>query len=169
MIGIRALVFDAYGTLFDVRSVGVLCEEFWPGKGAQLTQLWRAKQLEYSWLRSLMRRYEGFEQVTTAALGYAAAALGLALTDESRRRLLRTYRELAIFDDVPEALRALKISRLRLAILSHGSPAILLPLVAHACLGGLIGTVLSVDPTKTYKPSPVVYRLAVERLHLPKR
>jgi 2-haloacid dehalogenase len=166
---IRALVFDAYGTLFDVHSVAALCEELWPGEGAQLTRLWRAKQLEYSWLRSLMRRYEGFEQITTAALGYACAALGLALEDEPRRRLLRAYRELAIFPEVHSALAALKTMRIRRAILSNGSPAMLRPAVAHAGLGGLIGTVLSVDPRRTYKPAPTVYRLAVERLRIPKR
>jgi 2-haloacid dehalogenase len=168
MKGLRALVFDAYGTLFDVHSVVDLCEQMWPGKGPQLSQLWRAKQLEYTWLLSLMRRYEDFAQVTASALGYACAALGLALDDGQRRRLLQAYRELATFPEVRGALAALKASKLRLAILSNGSPGMLRPLVAHAALGGLIGTVLSVDPKGTYKPSPMVYRLAVERLRVPK-
>src|SRR5262245_149104 len=165
----RALVFDAYGTLFDVHSVEALCEERWPGKGAQLTRLWRAKQLEYSWLRSLMQRYEDFAQVTAAALGYACAALGVALDDEARSRLLQAYRELAIFPEVRGALGALKASKIRLAILSNGAPAMLRAVVRHAGLGRLIGTVLSVDPRKIYKPAPTVYRLAVERLRVPKR
>ncbi|HUL92831.1 MAG TPA: haloacid dehalogenase type II [Burkholderiales bacterium] len=165
----RALVFDAYGTLFDVHSVVELCDELWPGKGLLLSQLWRAKQLEYSWLRSLMRRYQDFAQVTDAALGYACAALGLALDSGRRRRLIAAYRELATFPEVLDALAALKASKIRLAILSNGSPAMLRPLVAHAGLGGLIGTVLSVDPGKIYKPAPAVYRLAVTRLRVPKR
>src|ERR1700693_4950292 len=92
---LRALVFDAYGTLFDVHSVVALCEQSWPGKGAALSQLWRAKQLEYTWQRSLMRRYEDFSRVTEAALRYACAALGLQLDEERRRRLTDAYLALA--------------------------------------------------------------------------
>ena len=169
MNGLRALVFDAYGTLFDVHSVVELCDKLWPGNGQQLSQLWRSKQLEYSWLRSLMRRYEEFEEITTAALGYACAALDLALDDEQSRSLVRAYRQLAPFSEAGSTLTALKASKIRLAILSNGSPAMLRPLVTHAGFGGLIGTVLSVDARKTYKPSPSVYRLAVERLRVPKR
>jgi 2-haloacid dehalogenase len=165
----RALVFDAYGTLFDVHSVAELCDEIWPGKGLPLSQLWRAKQLEYSWLRSLMRRYEDFAKVTENALSYACAALGLALDDERRRRLIGAYRRLETFPEVRGALEALKAARIRLAILSNGSPAMLRPLVAHARLGGLIRTVLSVDARKIYKPAPAVYRLAVEKLGIPRR
>ncbi|HET7764029.1 MAG TPA: haloacid dehalogenase type II [Burkholderiales bacterium] len=168
MYGLRALVFDAYGTLFDVHSVAELCEEMWPGKGPHLSQLWRAKQLEYSWLRSLMRRYEDFAHVTTAALDYACAALGLALDDAKRLRLLQAYRELSTFPEVHHAIAALKASKIRLAILSNGSPGMLRPLVAHAGLASRIGIVISVDPRKTYKPSPAVYRIAVERLRVPK-
>jgi len=168
MRGLRALVFDAYGTLFDVHSVVRLCDELWPGKGVQLSQLWRAKQLEYTWLRSLMRRYQDFSQVTEDALAYACAALGLALDDARRARLLGAYRELATFPEVAGALATLKAAKIRLAILSNGSPAMLRPLVAHAGLGGVIGTVLSVDSRKIYKPAPTVYRLAVERLRTPK-
>jgi len=161
-------MFDAYGTLFDVHSVVQLCDELWPGKGAQLSQLWRAKQLEYTWLRSLMRRYLDFSRVTEDALAYACAALGLALDDARRARLLAAYRELATFPEVRGALATLKAAKIRLAILSNGSPAMLRPLVAHAGLGGVIGTVLSVDSRKIYKPAPAVYRLAVERLRTPK-
>jgi len=164
----RALVFDAYGTLFDVHSVVELCDELWPGNGLLLSQLWRAKQLEYSWLRSLMRRYQDFEQVTEAALGYACAALELPLDAGRRRRLMAAYRELATFPEVRDALAALKAAKIRLAILSNGSPAMLRPLVARSGLGGLIGTILSVDPRKIYKPAPAVYRLAAERLKAPK-
>lgn len=165
----RALVFDAYGTLFDVHSVVRLCDELWPGKGAALSQLWRAKQLEYSWLRSLMKRYEDFGRITDAALSYACASLGLPIDDERRRKLNAAYRELATFPEARATLAALKSSGIRLAILSNGSPAMLRPLAEHAGLRGLIGTVISVDPRRIYKPAPAVYRLAVERLRVPKR
>ena len=165
---LRALVFDAYGTLFDVHSVIALCEELWPGKGAALSALWRTKQLEYTWQRSLMRRYENFDRVTAAGLRYACAALGLPLDEERRRKLTQAYLELATFPEVRSALAELKAMKLRLAILSNGSPAMLRPLVANAGLRGLIGTVISVDSRKIYKPSPEVYRLAVGRLRLPK-
>ena len=168
MSPLRALVFDAYGTLFDVHSVVALCEQSWPGKGAALSQLWRAKQLEYTWQRSLMRRYEDFSRVTEAALRYACAALGLQLDEERRRRLTDAYLALATFPEVGEALAGLKAMKLRLAILSNGSPAMLRQVVAHAGLRGLIGTVISVDQRKIYKPAPAVYRLAMERLRVPK-
>jgi len=161
-------VFDAYGTLFDVHSVIALCEQLWPGKGAALSQLWRAKQLEYTWQRSLMRRYEDFARITEGSLRYACAALGLPVDEERRRSLTRAYLKLTIFPEVRDALAALRDSRLKLAILSNGSPAMLRPLVANAGLRGLIGIVISVDQRKIYKPAPAVYRLAVQRLRVPK-
>jgi 2-haloacid dehalogenase len=168
LLPLRALVFDAYGTLFDVHSVVALCEELWPGKGASLSLLWRTKQLEYTWQRSLMRRYEDFGKITVAGLRYACAALGLPLDEERCRRLTEAYLRLATFPEVRTALAELKAMKLRLAILSNGSPAMLRPLVANAGLRDLVGTVMSVDPRKVYKPSPGVYRLAVGRLRVPK-
>lgn len=168
MPSLRALVFDAYGTLFDVHSVVALCDELWPGKGAALSQLWRTKQLEYTWQRSLMRRYEDFGRVTEAGLSYACAAFGLALDDARRRRLMDAYLELATFPEVTRVLAELKTMKLGLAILSNGSPAMLRPVVSNAGLRSLIPTVISVDPRKIYKPAPAVYRLAVEKLRLPK-
>ena len=161
-------MFDAYGTLFDVHSVIALCEQLWPGKGTALSQLWRAKQLEYTWQRSLMRRYEDFARITEGSLRYACAALGLPVDEERRRSLMRAYLKLSIFPEVRDALAALRDSRLKLAILSNGSPAMLRPLVANAGLRGLIGIVISVDRRKIYKPAPAVYRLAVQRLRVPK-
>ena len=168
MSPLRALVFDAYGTLFDVHSVIALCEELWPGKGASLSRLWRRKQLEYTWQRSLMRRYEDFGGVTLAALRVACAALGLQLDDQRRRKLTEAYLRLAAFPEARAALVALKGMKLRLAILSNGSPAMLHPLVANAGLRDLVGAVISVDRCETYKPSPIVYRLATARLRLPR-
>jgi len=161
-----ALVFDAYGTLFDVHSVIRLCDDLWPGKGERLSQLWRTKQLEYTWQRSLMQRYQDFARVTEAGLRYACAALGLSLSDAQRWQLMDAYLHLATFPEVRETLATL--SRLQLAILSNGSPAMLDPLVANAGLGGVFKAVISVDELKHYKPAPAVYQLAADRLGLPK-
>ncbi|HTO51602.1 MAG TPA: haloacid dehalogenase type II [Burkholderiales bacterium] len=160
-----ALVFDAYGTLFDVHSVAALCDELWPGKGARVSQLWRAKQLEYTWLRSLMGRYEDFAHVTEAALRYACAALELPYDDAKRARLMRAYLHLATFPEVKNALGRLR--GIELAILSNGAPAMLQDLVTNAGLSGAIPHVLSVDEVHIYKPSPRVYQLAVDRLGVP--
>src|SRR6185312_2539054 len=117
----EAFVFDAYGTLYDVYSVAARCESCWPGKGAQLSQLWRAKQLEYTWQRSLMQRYAPFSQVTREALEYSCSALGLEL-DAS---LMEEYLRLAPFPEVKSALERLTMKK---AILSNGSPDLLDPL-----------------------------------------
>src|SRR3954468_17658063 len=142
---LRALVFDAYGTLFDVHSVAALCEELWPGKGEVITRTWRAKQLEYTWQRSLMRRYQDFKRVTEAGLRYACAAAGAALADEQLLRLMDAYLNLTPFPEVGEALAALKQKKLRLAILSNGSPAMLRPLVKNAGLREDLHALISVD------------------------
>jgi 2-haloacid dehalogenase len=158
----RALVFDAYGTLYDVHSVVSLCDELWPGKGTQLSQLWRAKQLEYTWLRSLMGRYEDFTTVTQASLRYACAALSLPYDDAKRALLMEAYLNLAPFPEVKDALARLR--GFRLAILSNGSPAMLRPLVARSGLDSAIPILLSADLLAVYKPTPQVYQLAVDRL-----
>jgi 2-haloacid dehalogenase len=163
---LNALVFDAYGTLFDVHSVVRLCDEFWPGQGPALSQLWRTKQLEYTWQRSLMRRYKGFADVTVDALRYACAALGLSLSESQVTRLQEAYLSLTTFPEVKGALG--KLSHLQLAILSNGTPSMLDPVVANAGLGGVFSAVISVDPLNIYKPTPEVYQLAVKKLGVPK-
>lgn len=162
-----ALVFDAYGTLFDVHAVAQRCEKYWPGKGAQLSQLWRAKQLEYSWLRSLMGRYQPFSALTRDALGYACEALALALDEARTKALLRDYLELAPFPDVAEALAGLRGDGRRLAILTNGSPDMIGPLVKNRGLEASFDAVLSADSVKTFKPAPRVYQLAVDALRVP--
>jgi 2-haloacid dehalogenase len=161
-----ALVFDAYGTLFDVHSVTALADELWPGRGAELSQRWRAKQLEYTWLRSLMQTYVDFGRVTEDALRYACEALGLPFTEAHHRRLMDAYLRLAPFPEVRDALA--RLGGRTLAILSNGSPAMLGPLVAHAGLAGAIPHVLSVHEAGVFKPDPRVYQLAVDRLGLPR-
>jgi len=162
---VKALVFDAYGTLFDVHSVIKLCDELWPGKGSALSQLWRTKQLEYTWQRSLMQRYEDFTHVTDAALRYGCKALGLALDDSARTRLMDAYLRLDTYPEVPETLK--RLDGRKLAILSNGSPAMLEPVVAHAGLAKLLDAVISVDSIRIFKPDPRVYKLAVDRLEVP--
>ena len=159
---VKALVFDAYGTLFDVHSVIALAEELFPGQGAALSQLWRQKQLEYTWLRSLMRRYEDFERVTEAALKVAAGTLKLDCPPTRANRLMVAYLHLALYPEVRAALDAL--SKLPLAILSNGSPHMLNAVVKNAGLDGVFAQVISVDQVKIFKPSPKVYQLAPDKL-----
>lgn len=155
----EAFVFDAYGTLYDVHSVAARCESYWPRKGASVSQLWRAKQLEYTWQRSLMRRYEPFSSVTRAALSYACAALRLELEGAQVDALMEEYTRLALY---PEARAALSRLSGKKAILSNGSPDMLLPLVENSALP--FDAVMSVDEVKVFKPAPEVYELAVRRL-----
>ena len=157
-----ALVFDAYGTLFDVHSVMRRCEACWPGKGAALSAAWRAKQLEYTWQRSLMRAYRPFSEVTRDALEHSCDALGLPLSPGQKEELMREYQHLAKFADVPGTLAKLQGKK---AILSNGSPDMLDPLVKNS--GLRFDAVLSVDAVKIFKPAPEVYALAVAQLDVP--
>ena len=157
---LHALVFDAYGTLFDVHSVARRCESFWPGKGALLSQAWRAKQLEYTWLRSLMRRYRPFSEVTREALAFSCESLALPLGVPQMEALMGEYLMLAPFPDALELLKNNKVEKR--AILSNGSPDMLEPLVASS--GLRFDAVLSVDELKIFKPAPEVYELAVRKL-----
>lgn len=161
-MSVKALVFDAYGTLFDVHSVIAAAEARFPGRGGELSRLWRQKQLEYTWLRSLMGRYEDFERVTADALGHACLALGVSLDEETRAALMDAYLRLAPHPEVPAALAALAAHAR--AILSNGSPRMLEAVVRHAGLQAAFDAVLSVDALKIYKPHPSVYQLAVDRL-----
>jgi 2-haloacid dehalogenase len=159
-IMIRALVFDAYGTLFDPLSVREECERLFPGKGAQLSLLWRVKQLEYTWLRSLMNRYEDFWRVTEDALRFSCANLGLPCGDAQRDALMQEYLRLKAYPETRGALRSLR--GIPLLILSNGSPKMLKAVVQNAGFARTFAAVLSVDAVKIYKPSPQVYELAVK-------
>ena len=159
-MALEALVFDAYGTLFDVHSVVQRCESFYSGSGQKLSQLWRAKQLEYTWQRSLMKRYAPFSTVTREALAYACETLGLELTAERMEALMSEYNMLATYPDAAQLLSRLK--GVKRAILSNGSPDMLEPVVAHSGLE--FDAVISVDELKIFKPAPQVYELAVKKL-----
>jgi 2-haloacid dehalogenase len=168
-IGVDALVFDAYGTLFDVHSVTTLAEALAPGRGTTLSQLWRTKQLEYTWLSSLMATpaspRSDFAAITAQALDYALAALGIDLASDARGSLRDAYLTLSPYADVPATLPLLA-PRPRW-ILSNGTLAMLEPLVRHTGLGAHLDGVLSVDAAGIFKPSPRVYQLAADRLRLP--
>ena len=164
----RAFVFDAYGTLFDVHSVALLADTLVPGQGGVLSRIWRMKQLEYTWLQSLMlspsQPREDFAAVTAHALDYAAAALMAPLDAAGRQQLLDAYLHLEPFPEAAEALATLA-PRPRW-ILSNGTLAMLEPLLRESPLAAHVDGVLSVDDAGIYKPSPRVYQLAVDQLHL---
>lgn len=166
MRGVRAVVFDAYGTLFDVHSVMAACREVTADPEA-LTQQWRAKQLEYTWLRALMGRYEDFWAVTRAALRFALQRVQVQASEAQVDRLMEAYLSLRPFPEVPDALRALR-PRHTLAILSNGSPRMLQAAVESSGLQATLHHVLSVDELRTYKPNPLVYELAPRKLAIPK-
>jgi 2-haloacid dehalogenase len=160
---IGACVFDAYGTLFDVHSAvgrggGALGD-----KAGPVSALWRQKQLEYTWLRSLMGAYVDFWQVTGEGLDYALAANGVA-DAELRQRLMDLYLSLDAYPDVPPALDRLRAGGRKTAILSNGAPSMLRAAVETAGLGARLDAVLSVDELRVFKPDPRVYQLAVDRL-----
>ena len=164
MEGIEAFAFDAYGTLFDVFSVTALCDELFPGSGDVLAQRWRAKQLQYSLLRSLMGRHRDFWLVTEDALVYAARSLNLDLTAARRTRLMDAYLTLEAFPDVRPGLEALRARGVRLAILSNGEPRMLEAAARSAGIDTLLDTIISVEEVKIFKVSPRVYNLGPERL-----
>ena len=160
---IGACVFDAYGTLFDVAAAAAHCRDALGGKADQLSALWRTRQLEYTWLRSLMGEYVEFWKITGDGLDYALAAL--AIKDAKlRRRLMEIYMRLDAYPEAKGVLKTLKKAGIKTAILSNGSPKMLAAAVANAGIGGLLDDVISVDPLRVYKPHPSVYRLAVTRL-----
>jgi 2-haloacid dehalogenase len=152
---IKAVVFDAYGTLYDVQSVADVTEEAFPGYGEIITQVWRIKQLEYSWLRSLMRRYQDFAAVTRDSLAYTLRCLGLQYDDDTFAAIIDKYRYLDLYHDARETLDALKGRKL--AILSNGSPEMLNALVRNSGLDAVLDATLSVDSRKAFKPSPDAY------------
>jgi 2-haloacid dehalogenase len=163
--GIQACIFDAYGTLFDFASAAAGCRDMLGERAAQLTPLWRDKQLQYTWLRAVQGRHADFWQVTGDALDYAMATLDLA-DPGLRQRLMELYLRLEVFPDVTATLRALRAGGLKTAILSNGTPAMLAAIVDHAGIGNLLDAVISVEEVGVYKPDARVYGRALERLGL---
>ncbi len=160
---IGACVFDAYGTLFDVHSAVARSGGALGDKAGAVSALWRQKQLEYTWLRSLMGAYADFWQLTGEGLDYALAANGIADAD-LHRRLMDLYLNLDAYPDVPDALDCLRAAGKKTAILSNGAPDMLRAAVDSADLGSRLDAALSVDELRVFKPDPRVYQLAVDRL-----
>ena len=162
---IKAIVFDAYGTLYDVQSVADITEETFPGYGEIITQVWRIKQLEYTLLRSLMRRYEDFSVVTQQSLGYTLRCLGLKYDEQAFARIMDKYLHLDLYPDAMLALEAM--AEKKLAILSNGSPDMLNALVRNSGLRPILDAVISVDTNRIFKPSPDAYTPIESTLKIP--
>jgi 2-haloacid dehalogenase len=170
---IRAVLFDAYGTLFDVHSVALAAEQLFPGQGAALSQLWRDKQIEYTRLVTMSGQaeahYRPFWELTRAALQFGAEKLGLALTPAAEERLMNEYRHLSLFPENREVLAELKQRGIPAGLLSNGDPEMLAVAVKSAGLAELLSPVLSVHPVRRYKTDPAAYALGPAALGLPAR
>lgn len=165
----KAVLFDAYGTLFDVYSVGLLAEQLFPGQGQALAVLWRDKQIEYTRLVTTSNdgaHYKPFWELTRAGLRYACKRLALELTPEREERLMNQYRHLSAFPENREVLQALKARGIATGILSNGDPEMLGIAVRSAGLEGLLDHVLSVDTVRRYKTHPDAYRLGTDATKL---
>jgi 2-haloacid dehalogenase len=163
---IRGLVFDAYGTLYDVQSVRSLAVELCGNKGELATQIWRLKQLKYTWLRGLMQDYQDFWSVTRASLEFALNSVGIAPSPSVCEPLMQKYLSLDLYPEAREALGSLK--SYKLAILSNGSPQMLQALIKASGISHFLVDVISVDLAKTYKPNPAAYALVGPSLGIAK-
>lgn len=161
----RACVFDAFGTLFDVRSLRDACETRFPGRGGALAELWREKQLQYSWLRTLMGVYADCSRVTADALAASLAALGLRADAELENELLQGFTRVEPFPEVRRVLESL--AAYTRAIFTNGSPTMIADVVEHAGLAGMFERIISVDPARRFKPDPAAYALVPAALGLP--
>jgi 2-haloacid dehalogenase len=166
---VRAVVFDAYGTLFDVYSVGLLAEQLFPGRGEALAVMWRDKQIEYTRICSMSGRYRPFWDLTRAGLRFAAQRLGLDIDVSAEERLMNQYRHLSAYPENLDVLRALKSRGIPAAVLSNGDPDMLGVAVKSAGFSGYLAHVLSVHATRRYKTDPAAYALAPQALKLPAR
>ena len=159
---IQAVVFDAYGTLYDIQSVAAVTEEAFPGYGEIITQIWRIKQLEYTWFRSLMRRYVDFSVITRDSLAYTIRVLGLTHDAATFERIMDKYLHLDPYPDAKATLGRLKGRKL--AILSNGSSDMLNTLVHNTGLDQILDATISIDSQRIFKPSPDTYGLIEARL-----
>ena len=164
-MSLKAVVFDAYGTLYDIQSVAETTEDAFPGYGEIITQIWRIKQLEYTWLRSLMRRYQDFSLITRDSLAYTLRCLGLESDPGAFERIIDKYLHLDLYPDAMAALAAMRDRKL--AILSNGSSGMLNTLVRNSGLDWVLDATISVDTQKIFKPAPDVYRLIESTLRVP--
>lgn len=159
---IQALVFDVYGTLFDVYSVKEKCRELYGDKGEEISLVWRQKQLQYSFLRQLMGQYEPFSKITRDALDYTLTKLELPYDEEKVETLLEAYRNLEAHPESAEILEQMRDKKI--AVFSNGSRDMLEPLIKNSVLSELIDDIISVDDIKQYKPTPASYSYALKVL-----
>ena len=164
-MSIKAVVFDAYGTLYDIQSVAAVTEETFPGYGEIVTQIWRIKQLEYTWLRSLMRRYQDFSVITRDSLAYTLRVLGLKYERAAFDRIMDKYLHLDLYPEAAAALAAMRGKKL--AILSNGSTGMLNALVRNSGLDRVLDATISIDAKKIFKPAPEAYALIESVLGVP--
>jgi 2-haloacid dehalogenase len=164
---IKGVIFDAYGTLYDVQSVQAKAEELCPGKGDLITQIWRLKQLEYTWLQTALQGFRHFGFITHASLTFALRAAGVEPSERIVKPLLDKYLDLELYPEAKDALGALRRrGGLKLAILSNGSAAMLNALVRNSGLDAFLDATISVDDARKFKPHPECYALVEERLGL---
>jgi 2-haloacid dehalogenase len=161
-VTIKAVVFDAYGTLYDIQSVAAVTDKMFPGYGELITQVWRVKQLEYTWLRSLMRRYADFSVVTRESLSYTLKILGLKCDVSIFEEIMDKYVHLDLYPDAKPALLSLK--SYKRAILSNGSTEMLASLVRNTGLDTILDATISIDANRIFKPSPDAYSLIESRI-----
>ena len=162
---IKAVAFDAFPIL-DPRPVFALVDELYPEKGVELSSVWRTRQFEYAWLRTISRRYSDFWQVTDEALVFAAKALQVELTPDRHARLMEAYLKLRCWPEVPAALRSLKQAGIRLAFLSNMTAKMLEAGIRNSQLDGVFDQVLSTDRVKAYKPDPSAYQMGLDAFDL---
>ena len=164
---IKALVFDAYGTIYDVHSVYAKTEELCPGKGDLITQIWRLKQLEYTWLETSLQEYRDFTFLTHASLEFALRVVGIEPSEKITKPLFDKYLDLDPYPEAEDALGKLKgLSRYKLAILSNGSTTMLSALVRNSGLDVYLDATISVDGARKFKPHPDCYALVEKTLGL---
>tara|TARA_B100001250_G_C19579744_1_gene691465 strand:+ start:91 stop:753 length:663 start_codon:yes stop_codon:yes gene_type:complete len=166
MENIKAIIFDAYGTLFDVNSAAEKCKNKIGDKWEPFSNYWRTIQLEYTWLRSLMKRHKDFWKVTEDSLDKSMEVFKIDFS--IRNELLDLYRVLSTFSEVNDVLKKLKEKKYKLAILSNGTPSLLNKLVSSNNLENIFDDVLSIEEVKTYKPHPNVYNIPIKRYQINK-
>ena len=166
MKNIKAIIFDAYGTLFDVNSAAEKCKVKIGDKWEGFANYWRTTQLEYTWLRSLMNRHKDFWQVTEDSLDKSMQAF--KIDSSMRNELLDLYKVLSTFPEVKEVLNKLKKKNYKLAILSNGTPSLLKELVKSNNLDNIFDDIFSIEEVKTYKPDPKVYNIPIKKYQIQK-
>ncbi len=166
-LAVDALVFDVYGTLVDTGSIAAECERVFPGRGTNICETWRSKQLQYTWLLNSMGEYLDFREVTRRALVFSFRSLGLGCDEGNVSSLLDAYLHLAPFKEVKQALADLSDSGRRLLVLSNGTPGMLDGVLTNSGLLPHFEAIMSVEAVGVFKPDPKVYSLAADRLGLP--